>query len=58
MRFTIGLPTDHVGHADEFVTGETGVVAVGMVNALTVKTGLTPEVFPTGVQVRKSPCFT
>jgi probable F420-dependent oxidoreductase len=22
MRFTIGLPTDHVGHADEFVTGE------------------------------------
>jgi probable F420-dependent oxidoreductase len=21
MRFTIGLPTDHVGHADEFVTG-------------------------------------
>jgi len=22
MRFTIGLPTDHVGHADEFVTGD------------------------------------
>src|SRR6478752_3449164 len=22
MRFTIGLPTDHVGHAAEFVTGE------------------------------------